>query len=515
MSSQAIDLGMLGDLARIGQGGQGVVYLAPNGRTRFAESIVYKEYRSRTLAEVNFSALAMMPALVEESLSYEDAERLISIAAWPCAIVEAKGNPSGFVMPAIPHRFFLPITTVKGVEQSPAELQHLLNNQDFVAARGIDLSEQNRYSILREVATALAFLHRHGICVGDISPKNLLFSLIPASAVYFVDCDAMRVNGVSALPQVETPGWEIPAGEELATVYSDTYKLGLLAVRLLVGDQDISDPQQLPTTTPKLLRRIITDTLEGQPQARPLPQAWTYILDDIVADPKSAGSPGQKSTSRPRPKEPQPRMRSRPSSNGSASRRPPTQAAWSSVQKTPKGIGSVFNTGLTPNQRIGVWGVGAVLLLVVLGVISGLINRMNHRDDSVASYSSSVSSTTRAYNTPTWTTTTEWSTATTTQRLRQYAAIAVSPSTLAWGSSWNSPDQEEAKSRAVGQCEIYASDCEAIAWSADGGCVALAGDTNTMTYSAWYGTTKGEAETEALMRIRSSNGEILTSVCNS
>jgi hypothetical protein len=32
-----------------------------------------------------------MPALVEDSLSYAQAERLISRAAWPCALVEDGG----------------------------------------------------------------------------------------------------------------------------------------------------------------------------------------------------------------------------------------------------------------------------------------------------------------------------------------------------------------------------------------------------------------------------------------
>ena len=117
----------------------------------------------------------------------------------------------------------------------------------MLEARGINIDDAHRYTLLREVASALAFLHKHGVCVGDISPKNLLFSLTPHEAVYFIDCDAMRINGVSALPQVETPGWETPAGEELATIYSDTYKLGLLALRLLVGDHDTKNP---PTSRP-------------------------------------------------------------------------------------------------------------------------------------------------------------------------------------------------------------------------------------------------------------------------
>ena len=57
-------------LAKIGQGGQGVVYRAPNARTKFSASMVYKEYKPQTLADIDFTALAAMPALVEESLSY-------------------------------------------------------------------------------------------------------------------------------------------------------------------------------------------------------------------------------------------------------------------------------------------------------------------------------------------------------------------------------------------------------------------------------------------------------------
>src|SRR5271167_3519983 len=210
--------------------------------TKLAASMVYKEYKPQTSAYIDFTALAAMPALVEDSLSYAQAERLVSIAAWPCALVEDSGAPTGFVMPAIPEEFFIPLRTVKGVSSTTAEFQHLLNHSSVLAARGIDIDDAQRFTLLREVASGLAFLHKHGVCVGDISPKNLLFSLQPQEAVHFIDCDAMRINTVSALPQVETPGWDAPVGEELATIYTDTYKLGLLALRLLTGDQDTTNP---------------------------------------------------------------------------------------------------------------------------------------------------------------------------------------------------------------------------------------------------------------------------------
>ena len=72
MMQQVIQRDKLGVLTKIGQGGQGVVYGAPNVKTKFAASMVYKEYKAPTLAEIDFTALAAMPALVEESLSYAD-----------------------------------------------------------------------------------------------------------------------------------------------------------------------------------------------------------------------------------------------------------------------------------------------------------------------------------------------------------------------------------------------------------------------------------------------------------
>jgi len=202
--------GQMGVLDRLGQGGQGVVYRAPSVRTAFARSMVYKEYKRATLASLDVSALAAMPEFLE-SLSYGDGAELVAMAAWPCRVVEDGGVTTGFVMPAIPDEFFCDFWTSNAVVPSKvmAEFQHLLNDPQVVAARfgGTGVSDRQRYELLREAASALSFLHERGVCVGDVSPKNLLFSLSPEAAVYFVDCDAMRVRGVSLSPQVETPGW--------------------------------------------------------------------------------------------------------------------------------------------------------------------------------------------------------------------------------------------------------------------------------------------------------------------
>jgi sugar lactone lactonase YvrE len=352
MARQVIERDKLGVLTKIAQGGQGVVYQAPNVKVKFAASMVYKEYKPHTRAEIDFTALAAMPALVEDSLTYAQAERLVSTAAWPCALVEQAGTPTGFVMPAIPQQFFIALTTVKGGSMAAAEFQHLLNHPSVLAARGISVDDAQRYSLLREVASGLAFLHKHGVCVGDISPKNLLCALTPHPAIYFIDCDAMRINGVSALRQVETPGWQVPAGEELATVYSDTYKLGLLALRLLVGDHDTTNPQHLPATTPDLLGQIITDTLTNPPQRRPLPEAWSYVLGNAIEaaqhQQKTATPPPVSTAPAPPPTPvvhsrpstppppsappPPPQVRSRPSTSTPQSA-PPTRPETAQVSK--------------------------------------------------------------------------------------------------------------------------------------------------------------------------------------
>ena len=115
----------LGPLIKIGQGIRGIVYQTPMAGSEFADAMVFKEYQPQARGHVNFDALAAMPTLGNELLLPADGKELISIAAWPCAIVETDTAPVGFVMPAIPEDFFLDILTVEGVSRTTAEFQHL------------------------------------------------------------------------------------------------------------------------------------------------------------------------------------------------------------------------------------------------------------------------------------------------------------------------------------------------------------------------------------------------------
>lgn len=271
------------------------------------------------------------------------------------------------------------------------------------------VADDKRTGLIGELASSLAFLHSHGICVGDISPKNLLFALGSQEAVYFVDCDTMQVNGKSALPQVETPGWEVPAGEPLATVHSDAYKLGLLALRLFVGDQDTSDTHDLPIHLPDQLRRLITDALSPDPVNRPLPQAWSYLLPRLKG---GAITPRNKTPqavpTRPatqRPTSPPPVLRSRPPETTSRPRvfSPINARTASAGNPSPSSASAGVGQAKAPIPGLKIAGLviaAIVIALIVQGIVSGMSG------DSGSNSSQSTSTTSRVSSTTTTTTTT-------------------------------------------------------------------------------------------------------------
>jgi serine/threonine protein kinase len=524
MPHQVIERNRLGALAKIGQGGQGVVYQTPNAKTKFAPSMVYKEYKPQIRNAIDFTALAAMPALVEDSLSYAQAERLVSVAAWPCALVEDAGTSTGFVMPAIPDKFFIPFATVKGVSTTTAEFQHLLNHPSVLVARGINIDYPQRYSLLREAAATLDFLHSNGVCVGDISPKNLLFSLAPDPAVYFIDCDAMRINGVSALQQLETPGWEVPSGEELATVYSDSYKLGLLALRLIVGDHDTSNPQHLPPNTPNLVRQIITDTLTKPPTGRPLPQAWSYVLGTAVEyaqqqQKNTAAAPPPTPTNQPPPtpivhSRPTQIPPSRPPVATPPSQPPPPQPPppppppppWvlplPAPQSTQRNLGALFAA------------ITIVVVLIVAGVI--LLNALGNKHNSSSSTQTTSDSQPSTYSfspTPGSTLTQTPETTTPPPPPPPPPTVWISISSAqpdGWGYATSTISADDAKAKAIAKCAEVNTGCQWNSVTAEG-CVALV-KANDGTIWGGHGPSEAAAEQDALNEAHGS-GRVLKSIC--
>jgi hypothetical protein len=95
---------------------------------------------------------------------------------------------------------------------------------------------------------------------------------------------------------------------------------------------------------------------------------------------------------------------------------------------------------------------------------------------------------------------------------REYAAVAISPSTFTWGSVENFSSQEEAKAAAVAECGAF--DCELFAWTSDGGCASVAVDDTAKTYAQGLGDSKRQAEKAALANLYSDRARILITACN-
>lgn len=397
----------LGPLTKLAEGSQGMVYRAPDLQTEFADCMVFKEYDAET-TEANFSALAAMTALVEESLPFDQAQKLVSIAAWPCAVVANAAGPCGFVMPCIP--------------ENAAEFQQLLYEESAHA-----VNDAQRYALLREVASGLAFLHKIGVCAGNISATSLLFSLIPRPAVYFLDCDAMRINGVSALPQAETRGWEVPPGEDLGTVYSDTYKLGLLALRLVAKEQDTRSLHRIPATTPGPLTQTITQSLTNEPHQRPLPETWVNVLGHVIEEAQRRGSvpPSAPPPPGPPPPPPPPRAASEPPGPPPAAPMPPPAAPM----PPPPEAYPPPESALTQPRSKG-WIVGAAVAAAA-AVAGGIVIGLNMDRGGTDRQSSQQSSQPAADTTATEPTATRTPPPTSLQEAPTATTVAQPPTTTA------------------------------------------------------------------------------------
>lgn len=278
----------LGD--RLGSGGQGTVHQVLNRQINDRWPVAYKEYNATARETMDIDALRAMVELIPV-LPGSTAEWLCTVAAWPAALVEREGQISGFLMRAVPDEYYFDYRGFDGgVTRKLATAEFLLNNDSYAGSIGLYVNERERLRLLADLAMKLSRLHALGIAVGDMSPKNLLFTAGSEPSCFLIDCDTMRINGRGVLPQAETPDWQVPAGEEKGTPSSDAYKLALLAVRLFARDQTSRDPGVLPAAEPKLAE-LARAAIHGQADDRPAPAEWAEYCLSAAASPDLAITP--------------------------------------------------------------------------------------------------------------------------------------------------------------------------------------------------------------------------------
>lgn len=273
---------------QLGCGDQGSVWEVRNVNWENApesvgvRGLVYKRYRPTALRSVDAGVLRSMPLFLE-TLSEQDRLQLLRWVAWPLEIIWRDGSLSGFVMPRAPSAFFFNHRLTSGaLKRETAKAQLLLNSAEYLQRSGIGVSASQRCGILADLAAGLAFLHKRGVVVGDISPINVLWSANPACRVFLTDADSMVIGDQYVTPRVETIDWSVavPPGESVGRIprqADDVYKLGLMVLRALTGSQTSRNPDTLTDSLPDV-KASVKASLSADPAERPTAAEWERLL---------------------------------------------------------------------------------------------------------------------------------------------------------------------------------------------------------------------------------------------
>jgi len=291
-------------LVEIGHGGEGRVY-------EFTDNpeLVYKEYFVSSQTPPNPEALAR---LIDLPASWSVAERkwFETRTVWPKSAVLDHGRLRGYIMNRIPETF----SRLHGIRKNP---RSVLCDWNFLSLRNNYRSNTNLTSDIPDLGTAditqlvvdlsktIAFLHEHGVIIGDLSGRNLIWTNQPSLYVMLIDCDGFRIRGSSGVNYTkQTPDWIDPALKGPANQQSDIYKLSLAAFRAIwgagtdlppTGIADLEAPPHVPAKLPSLIARSSTTS------QRPTAAQWVQELTEsrpLVPPPSASPSTGGRPTRR-------------------------------------------------------------------------------------------------------------------------------------------------------------------------------------------------------------------------
>jgi hypothetical protein len=168
------------------------------------------------------------------------------------------------------------------------ELQYLIRPPKVAWQEVPKPAPEQRRALALACVEAVDWFHGAGLVIGDISPANVLWSLTPEPAVYFLDCDGFRRVGRGAVQaQAGTPDWNDPLTSSAeATVDTDAYKTALVAGRVLAQDPYVTPGQKLQLVAGCLndrqdaaVRRLFSQAA-GECGTRPQPNEWRTALSD-------------------------------------------------------------------------------------------------------------------------------------------------------------------------------------------------------------------------------------------
>lgn len=278
--TQAIDessLRLTGE--QLGKGGEGSA-LALAGSLSTGQAAVFKKYHVVPQPASQDHIANLTSALY--SFSPEQRAWLLAHTAWPTSLVlNSSRRIVGFIMPRIPDRYLHDFPSSKdGTVKGPRDIQYLFEPPHRADWIGLNISLRDRYQVLASIAQGFNNLHHLGIRVGDVSPKNLLFSTASQGGadVFFLDCDSMSLSSSPNPSKIETSHWEVPDGVEKNSTDSDQYKFALIVLRTLSYDQMTRNVTNLPADIPDEIVSLVTWALERTGPVVPSFEEWSRAL---------------------------------------------------------------------------------------------------------------------------------------------------------------------------------------------------------------------------------------------
>lgn len=280
---EVLDISSLRLGEEVGSGGQATVY-----RLADHPGHLLKRYRG---VDADPAAL---DRLVEwrNSLGPVERETLDVRTCWPRARVTEGGLTIGVIIPEAPPEYLIEIGD--GQTRKLNEIQYL-THADRAHRLGLVIpSATVRARLMADFAALLELFDRHSVVHGDISFKNLLWTVDPIPLIYLLDCDGARLGPhPAAVPQVTTQHWTDPRlqhGEIRHPDHdSDRLALGLAFYRTFYSARgDFSGGQihlQLPETPPlpPEVSAVAQRSLSND-APRPTPFEWRF-LSQVEVDP--------------------------------------------------------------------------------------------------------------------------------------------------------------------------------------------------------------------------------------
>lgn len=292
----------VGRLEPLASGGQAFVLRAPELTVDDVDGpLVVKLYKSHC-PPIPWVGLARL-AKQRLDASPRHRAQLDRYFTWPVRVVVEGDRTVGCVMPELHPRFFHDFQSRTGkVRAGAVEIQHLMAAPRKLLRVGLpEAASHHRHLVCFEIARALHLLHATKLIYGDINARNVLVSLRPTPTIAFVEGDALRRSGASAVvPQVETDDWQPPERPKVQSEWTDRYKLGLMVLRILTPG-DFSSRNRDPSVLDDVLdhegcllarRAVGPDALQ-----RPAPLEWVeyfrFLLTGSRGRPSGPGASSQ------------------------------------------------------------------------------------------------------------------------------------------------------------------------------------------------------------------------------